>query len=130
MIIWIMRPCVDRSGSVLAWLIALVAVLGWHQVAHARPAVQQHPSTIAAGLETIRIRANVYVIFGAGANVTVQIGEDGLVLVDSGSSEMADKLLGAVRSISRRPIRPASSTPVRTRIMSVATPWSAAPACH
>src|SRR5438132_1578777 len=29
----------------------------------------------------------------------------GLVLVDSGSSEMADKLLEAVRSISHRPIR-------------------------
>lgn len=95
MIIWTVRSCVHRFGRALAWLILVVPALGW----------QQHPSTIAAGLETIQIRANVYVIFGAGANVTVQIGEDGLVLVDSGSSEMADRLLEAVRSISRRPIR-------------------------
>jgi cyclase len=106
MIIWTVRSCVHRFGRALVWLIVVVPALGWHQMAQARlSAAQQHPSTITAGLETIRIRANVYVIFGAGANVTVQIGEDGLVLVDSGSSEMADRLLEAVRSISRRPIR-------------------------
>jgi glyoxylase-like metal-dependent hydrolase (beta-lactamase superfamily II) len=47
----------------------------------------------------------VYVIFGAGANVTVHVGDDGVILVDSGSSETADALLTAVRSISPRPIR-------------------------
>ena len=36
--------------------------------------------------ETIQIRPNVYVIFGAGANVTVHVGEDGVILVDSGSA--------------------------------------------
>ena len=44
-------------------------------------------------------------IFGAGANVTVHVGEDGLVLVDSGSAEMADALLEAVKAISPRPVR-------------------------
>src|SRR4051812_27728917 len=65
---------------------------------------QQHPSTTVAGLETVRIRPNVSVIFGAGANVTVHNGEDGLVLVDSGSTDIAGALLQAVRAISPRPI--------------------------
>jgi glyoxylase-like metal-dependent hydrolase (beta-lactamase superfamily II) len=66
---------------------------------------QQHPSTISAGLETIQIRPNVYVIFGAGANVTVHVGDDGLVLDDSGSSDTAETLLKTVKLLSPRPIR-------------------------
>src|SRR5438876_8129703 len=96
--------CVRGSGSVRVALMALALGLGAYQGPHALLA-QQHPSTIAAGLETIQIRPNVYVIFGAGANVTVHVGEDGVVLVDSGSSEMAEPLLKAVKSISPRPIR-------------------------
>jgi glyoxylase-like metal-dependent hydrolase (beta-lactamase superfamily II) len=66
---------------------------------------QQHPTTSRAGLESIQIRANVHVIFGAGGNVTVHAGEDGLVVVDSGSSERASSLLDAIKAISPRPIR-------------------------
>ena len=66
---------------------------------------QQHPSTTAAGLESIQIRPNVHVIFGAGANVTVHVGEDGLVIVDSGSTQSAGSLLAAIKTISTRPIR-------------------------
>ena len=90
--------------GVPAWLITLVLALGgghWAQGV----AAQQHPSTTKAGLETIQIRPNVHVIFGAGGNVTVHAGEDGLILVDSGSSDMADRLLDAVKSISPQPIR-------------------------
>jgi cyclase len=98
-----MRFCRHAFGSELS-LIALVFVLAGRQGAQAHPA-QQHPSTITAGLEALQIRPNVFVIFGAGANVTVHVGEDGLVLVDSGSSESADRLLTAVKAISPRPIR-------------------------
>ena len=99
-----MRFCRHPFGSVQVLLMALALVLGGHQATQALPA-QQHPSTIAAGLEAIQIRPNVYVIFGAGANVTVHVGEDGLVLVDSGVSDKADELLEAVKSISSRRIR-------------------------
>jgi len=66
---------------------------------------QQHPSTTHAGLESIQIRPNVHVIFGAGGNVTVHVGEDGIVVVDSGSAETARSLLDAIKAISSRPIR-------------------------
>src|SRR5881397_752398 len=94
--IWPMRCDPLRFGSVAVSLIALTLVLGGQEGAQALPG-QQHPSTTAAGLETIQIRPNVYVVFGAGANVTVHVGEDGLVLVDSGSGDMADGLLKALR---------------------------------
>jgi glyoxylase-like metal-dependent hydrolase (beta-lactamase superfamily II) len=64
----------------------------------------------AALLETIQIRPNVFVVFGAGGNVTVHVGEDGVILVDSGSASMADRLLQAVRAITPKPIRLVIST--------------------
>ena len=66
---------------------------------------QQHTLDERAGLESIQIRPNVYVIFGAGGNVTVHVGEDGVVLVDSGSSEMAGALSTPSRRFRPRPIR-------------------------
>jgi len=85
-------------------LVALVLALGGGYLAQGTFA-QQHPSVTRAGLESIQIRPNVYVIFGAGANVTVHAGEDGLVVVDSGSTAIAASLLEAIKAISPRPIR-------------------------
>jgi glyoxylase-like metal-dependent hydrolase (beta-lactamase superfamily II) len=58
-----------------------------------------------AGLETIQVRPNVYVIFGAGANIVVHVGSDGLVVVDTGSADMAAKVLQSIKAISPKPIR-------------------------
>jgi len=93
-----------RVRTALPWLIALVLVLEGGQRAHSLLAQQQSASTTAA-LETIQIRPNVFVIFGAGSNVAVHVGEDGVILVDSGATAMADNLLAAVRAITKQPIR-------------------------
>jgi len=55
-------------------------------------------------LETIQIRPNVYVIFGAGGNITVHVGEDATVVVDTGTAELADDVLAAIRAITDRQI--------------------------
>ncbi len=65
-------------------------------------AIAQQP---APALETLRVQHNVYAIFGAGGNVTVQIGDDGVVLVDSGTAASAPALLAEVRKLSDKPIR-------------------------
>src|SRR3954462_4365775 len=95
-------------------LIALVMGLGKGYTArHLRatqpPAAPQGASAAAPakadGIETIQVKPNFYVIFGGGANVSVQIGDEGLILVDSGSAAMADKGLAAIKAISDQPIR-------------------------
>jgi glyoxylase-like metal-dependent hydrolase (beta-lactamase superfamily II) len=65
---------------------------------------QQRPADNGA-LETIQIRPNVYVIFANGSNVTAHVGEDGVILVDSGPAETADKVVQAVKAITNQPIR-------------------------
>jgi len=93
-----------RVRTALPWLIALVLVLEGGQRAHSILA-QQQPALTTAALETIQIRPNVFVIFGAGSNVAVHVGEDGVILVDSGATARADNLLAAVRAITKQPIR-------------------------
>ena len=55
--------------------------------------------------ETIQIRPNVHVIFGAGGNITAHVGEDGVILVDAGVGPAADKVVAAVKAITSAPIR-------------------------
>jgi cyclase len=45
------------------------------------------------------------VIFGAGGNVAVHAGDDGLIVVDTGAAAMAERVLAAVKAISDKPIR-------------------------
>ena len=95
-------------------LVALVIVLGTGCAtlglgAEQRPAAPAGVSAAAAAkadeIETIQVKPNFHVIFGAGANVSVLTGEEGVILVDSGSAAMAAKVLAAVEAISDQPIR-------------------------
>ena len=62
-------------------------------------------SGAAAELEVQQLRPNFYVISGAGANIGVQIGEDGVVVVDAGTAADADTVLRVIRRLSPAPIR-------------------------
>ncbi|MGA9882694.1 MAG: MBL fold metallo-hydrolase [Candidatus Acidiferrales bacterium] len=53
----------------------------------------------------LHVQGNVYMLVGAGANITVQAGDDGVLLVDTGNAAMSQQVLAAVRSISDKPIR-------------------------
>jgi glyoxylase-like metal-dependent hydrolase (beta-lactamase superfamily II) len=76
----------------------LLAFGGWTDGASAQ---QAHASKI----EVEQLRPNFYVIGGAGGNVVVQIGSEGVILVDSGSTARADEVLAAIRGITPLPIR-------------------------
>jgi cyclase len=58
-----------------------------------------------AGLYTMPVQGNVHVIIGAGSNVTVQVGNLGVVLVDTGTAQNADALLTSLRQLTNRPVR-------------------------
>ena len=44
-------------------------------------------------LHILPIQGNIYMLVGAGANITMSVGPDGIILVDSGRVEMAPKVL-------------------------------------
>jgi glyoxylase-like metal-dependent hydrolase (beta-lactamase superfamily II) len=83
-----------------ACAIAALLVVSWDQPASAR---QQQASN--SELDLVQIRPNFYVIAGAGGNILVQVGPDGVILVDSGTTAAADKVLATIKSITPLPIR-------------------------
>ena len=56
-------------------------------------------------LDVVQLRPNFYVIAGAGGNVAVQTGQDGAVVVDSGSADRADAVAATIKHLSAHPIR-------------------------
>jgi len=58
-----------------------------------------------AALEVFKLRPNFYVLAGAGANIGVQFGEDGVIVVDAGTSARADLVVSAIKGLTDRPIR-------------------------
>ena len=56
-------------------------------------------------LEILEVQPNVYMIAGAGGNIAVQRGPAGIILVDTGSAGMSDKVLAALKKLSDKPIR-------------------------
>ena len=51
-------------------------------------------------IQILPVQGNVWVLIGAGGNITVQAGEDGILLVDTGTAAMSDKVLAAIATIS------------------------------
>ncbi len=58
-----------------------------------------------AGVHAMKVQGNVWMITGAGANIAMQAGKEGVLLVDTGAAGMTDKVLAAVREVSDGPIR-------------------------
>ena len=52
-----------------------------------------------------RVAGNVYVIAGAGGNIEVEAGPDGLLLVDDNFTVFYPKIMAAIRQISDKPVR-------------------------
>ena len=55
----------------------------------------------SSDIRILPIRGNIYLLSGAGANIVASVGKDGVLLVDTGSAQMADKVLATVRDLSR-----------------------------
>ena len=89
-----------HAAPAVVCVLATIALLlsGWE-----RPASAQQQG--GGDLDLVQIRPNFYVIAGAGGNIVVQTGPEGVILVDSGRTEMTDKVLAMIRSITTLPIR-------------------------
>ena len=59
----------------------------------------------SSGVEALKIRPDFYMIAGAGGNIGVQIGSDGVLLVDAGTQGASDQVIAAIKKITDQPIR-------------------------
>ena len=60
-------------------------------------------------IESYHVQGNVHMLTGAGANVAVQVGDEGVLVVDTGATASREALLAPVttRAATRRFRRPA-----------------------
>jgi glyoxylase-like metal-dependent hydrolase (beta-lactamase superfamily II) len=105
------------SMSKVTRAVSAVGVLGLLLATSVpRPAAQVQRGAPAGELEILQVRPHFYVIAGAGANIAVSVGREGLVVVDTGAAAMADRVLAAIEQIAGRHSTLVQGAPLRPRI--------------
>jgi glyoxylase-like metal-dependent hydrolase (beta-lactamase superfamily II) len=70
-----------------------------------KPSPRRPSYGVKGEIEVLPVQGSVYLLAGGGSNVVVQVGDDAVFVVDSNTGAMSDKMLAAIRTISRAPIR-------------------------
>jgi cyclase len=97
---------IRASTGANGWLQALLVAVVVCQAAGTSSRVTAQAGTQSTdALTVLEIKPNIYMIAGAGGNVVVHIGADGVVITDTGRAETADALLAAIKRLTPRPIR-------------------------
>lgn len=79
---------------VLMWALALPA---WAQAAGSGTAD-------GVKLEVVQLTSDTYMIAGAGGNIVVNVGAQGVAVVDTGSAAAAPQVLAAIQRLTSKPI--------------------------
>src|SRR5258708_3404581 len=64
-----------------------------------------HPPAPPAEISSFHVQGNVYMLVGAGGNIAVQTGNEGVLVVDTGLAQNADRVIAAIKKLSDKPIR-------------------------
>jgi cyclase len=64
-----------------------------------------------ADIHILPLRGNVYMLVGAGANITLSVGREGVLLVDAGTAAAADKVIAAVAQLAKEVNGPTVARP-------------------
>src|SRR5580765_5986501 len=93
------------AGSIVAAAVAVAPAL------HAQARGQGGGTPAAAGrgaasadVRVLKVRDNIYMLSGAGGNITLMTFPEGALLVDTGNAQMANAVLDTVKRLSPKPI--------------------------
>jgi cyclase len=83
-----------------------LAALGLAAIAFSAPAFSQgQPDFSKIEVKTTDLGHNTYMLEGAGGNVTIAVGTNGIIMVDAQFAPMHDKLQAAIAKISSQPVK-------------------------
>jgi glyoxylase-like metal-dependent hydrolase (beta-lactamase superfamily II) len=92
------RACLTVTAAVIVGAAAALA--------QQAPAPPPQPNFDAVTMRSFNVKSNVWMIAGAGGNTTIQVGDEGVLVVDTQFAQVADKLIAEINSISgNKPIR-------------------------
>ena len=101
-----------RSTALLSVLAAAVAVSAMSALHAEPPQAGQNPPP--ARLVMLPVQGNVYMLAGAGANITVQVGPQVVLLVDTPPPALVPNVLTEIRKLSDKPIQYIINTSIDT----------------
>ena len=67
-----------------------------------------------AEIQALHVQGNVHMLVGAGGNIIVQAGDEGVLVIDTGVESRGADVLAAIRRISPRPVRIVINTHVHS----------------
>ena len=87
------------------------------------PLQRAHSASIG-DLQVVHVQGNVYALFGAGPNITVSVGSQGILMVNTGPAGMEEKILDVVKKLGTGidPGREAPPVPIRFIVNTSARP--------
>ena len=97
-------------GSRVALVVAACLCLPW-AASDARAQQGEHlkvPLSVInenQQVQTWHVQGRVYLLVGAGSNITVQVGDEAVVLVNAGRADTSEQVIAAVRRLSDKPIQ-------------------------
>ena len=56
-------------------------------------------------IQVLPVQGNLYIIAGAGGNIAVQVGQEGVLVVDTGLAGTSDAVLSEIRKLSDKPLQ-------------------------
>jgi glyoxylase-like metal-dependent hydrolase (beta-lactamase superfamily II) len=74
-------------------------------VASARAQQQPERDFSHIQVKTLKITDSLYMLSGAGGNVGVSVGDDGVIIVDTDFKQMSAKIDAALKKLSNKPVR-------------------------
>jgi cyclase len=78
---------------------------GQAKAAQQTPASPPNPAIAATEIHSLKVKGNVYMLVGAGSNMAVQIGPQGVFVVDTMYAELSPKILAEIKKLTDKPIR-------------------------
>ncbi len=87
------RLLIRRSAGLLITAIGIIS---------SAPCAHAQQSQDINGVEVMHVRGPIFMFSAGGSNVTASIGPDGVLLVDSGPAETADKVKAAIIEVQKQ----------------------------
>jgi glyoxylase-like metal-dependent hydrolase (beta-lactamase superfamily II) len=63
------------------------------------------PTPADGNIHVYHVSGNVYLLIGDGANIAVQVGSQGAMVVDTGAGKLSDKVIAEIAKLSSKPIQ-------------------------
>ena len=76
-------------------------LIGFARVCACLPVHAQQPDWSKVEMKATKVSGNVYMLEGAGGNIGVSVGDDGILIVDDQYAPLADKIRAALKGLHR-----------------------------